>query len=71
METMKKDNDRPSLDASRRVLRASRPEDFDGHTGFRELDAEGRIRWASRAAELMQWGRDMHTAGSESPGHRP
>ncbi|GEM_PF-6061308 len=44
----------PSREESLQVLKACSPEDFDGHSGFREMSLEQRIEWASRTA-LVIW----------------
>lgn len=40
----------PSIEESLKVIEASNPSDFDGHTNFSTLSAEERIRWASISA---------------------
>jgi len=35
------------------VLRRSRPEDFDGHTGFERMTPTERLRWLDQAVEFV------------------
>lgn len=57
-----------SMNDARRILRDARPEDFDGHTSFADLDAVGRIRWASRGAQLILWARRMRSSDGQGGG---
>jgi hypothetical protein len=38
----------------REMLKACRPEDFDGHTAFKELSAEQRIEWLDELIEFVK-----------------
>lgn len=50
-------NEYPTKEESRRILREAEPSAYDGHTEFASLDVEGRIRWASRSAQVVLWAR--------------
>jgi len=41
-------------DAIDEILRAARPEDFDGHSEFAVLSPEARLDWLFEAAELVR-----------------
>ena len=36
------------------ILKACRPEDFDGHTAFSRLSPEERLDWLAHAAKLIR-----------------
>jgi hypothetical protein len=44
-----------------------RPEDFDGHTEFTQMDAEQRLRWLSEIARFVHDARQCQ--GVDESGH--
>ncbi|AKJ65058.1 hypothetical protein [Kiritimatiella glycovorans] len=37
-----------------RIIRESRPQDYDGHTGFREMTPDQRLHWLEEANETFR-----------------
>ena len=45
---------KPPTDALREAIARSRPEDYDGHTGFARMNPTERLNWMESAVMLIE-----------------
>lgn len=54
-----------AIEAALAVVRASRPEDYDGHTEFARLTPNERLTWLEAAVRFVQSSKAVRTLASE------